>query len=148
MAELTHLERRRIQMEYVIPLIRDLQELLGKDAVNSALAERARRLEQSASCEKPVDFALMPEMAKVYAEGNALEYEVIASDADRFDIDVHHCRYAEMIDELGGRDVGHLLLCNLDFAEARRLGMRLERTRTRMQGASVCDFRYRPIGKD
>ena len=48
-----------------------------------------------------------------------------------------------MMDELGGRSFGHLLLCGEDFAAAKQLGMTLERAQTRMQGHSHCDFRYR-----
>ena len=43
MAELTHLEKRRIQMEYVVPLVRGLQEILGEDTVRDALETLAQR---------------------------------------------------------------------------------------------------------
>jgi hypothetical protein len=38
---MTYLERLRIQMEYAVPLIRDLQRILGPDIVNDALAHRS-----------------------------------------------------------------------------------------------------------
>jgi len=49
-----------------------------------------------------------------------------------------------MMEELGGRDFGHLLVCRGDFAAAKQIGMKLTRTQTKMQGAPFCDFRYRP----
>lgn len=86
----------------------------------------------------------MTDSTKMYAAGGAPDYEIIASSATQFDMDVHRCGYAELMDELGGRSFGHLLVCRGDFAAAKRIGMALTRTQTRMQGADFCDFRYRP----
>ena len=47
MAELTNFERVKIQMEYVVPLIKDLQALLGADEVNNALKRRTGASEDS-----------------------------------------------------------------------------------------------------
>ena len=38
--DLTEFEKRTVQMEYVVPLIRDLQRIIGEDVVNAALAPR------------------------------------------------------------------------------------------------------------
>lgn len=138
---LSNLERTRIQMEYVIPLIRDLQQILGTDAVNEALLQRTKSEQGAPGSE--ADFGRMQAGTEHYAAGGALDYEVIASDADRFDLNVTRCGYAQMMKELGGRDVGHLLICNLDYPAAARIGMHLERSQTQMQGADHCDFRYR-----
>ncbi len=148
MRELTHFERTRIQMEYAVPLIRDLQELLGEEVVNAALEQRARRQEEAVEPGGRPDFGRMAEGAEMFAAGGALDYEIIASSSDRFDMDVHRCGYAEMMDELGGRSFGHLLVCRGDFAAARRIGMTLSRTRTIMEGGDCCDFRYRPAGEE
>ena len=64
-------------------------------------------------------------------------------DDDHFDMNVTRCAYAELMERLGARDIGPLLICNADFAMAERAGLELERTQTRMQGAAHCDFRYR-----
>ena len=37
MTDLTNFERVKIQMEYAVPLIKDLQALLGEDTINNAL---------------------------------------------------------------------------------------------------------------
>ena len=141
---LTALERTRIQMEYVVPLIKDLQAILGEDVVNNALDERNRRnTEANQTSGDKADFTRMADGAKMFAAGDALDYEVIASDNDSFDMDVHRCGYTLLMEELGGRDFGHLLVCNTDFPAAARLGMTLTRTQTQMQGAAFCNFRYR-----
>ena len=144
MAELTNFERVKIQMEYVVPLIKDLQALLGEDTINDALKRRVRESEVSIDSGKQPDFSRMTDGAKMFAEGGALDYDIIASGDDHFDMDVKRCQYAEMMDELGGREFGHLLVCNRDFVAAKRIGMTLTRTQTIMRGADYCDFRYRP----
>ncbi|GIT38911.1 MAG: hypothetical protein Ct9H300mP8_01070 [Gammaproteobacteria bacterium] len=115
MAELTNFERVKIQMEYVVPLIKDLQALLGEDTINDALKRRARESEVSIDSGKQPDFSRMTDGAKMFAEGGALDYDIIASGDDHFDMDVKRCQYAEMMDELGGREFGHLLVCNRVF---------------------------------
>tara|TARA_B100001750_G_scaffold241053_1_gene251815 strand:+ start:681 stop:1121 length:441 start_codon:yes stop_codon:yes gene_type:complete len=139
--EMTYLDRLRIQMEYAVPLIRDLQQILGAEIVNDALAHRSES-ETSAPSSK-ADFSRMQAGVEHFAAGGALDYEVIASDADSFDMNVTRCGYAQMMEELGARDIGHLLICNLDFPAAAKMGMKLKRSQTQMQGAPFCDFRYR-----
>ncbi len=143
--ELTILERIRIQMEYAVPLLRDLQELLGEESVNAALVERLRTRTQKAkdTCTNEADMSRMALGTEQFAAGEALEYEIIESDSERFDMNVTRCRYAQMMEQLGAREIGHLLICNGDFEAAERVGMELTRTQTCMQGADFCDFRYR-----
>ena len=143
-SELTNLERMRIQMEYAVPLVRDLQRLLGEQVVNEALARRVELLAaEQAQPGSKADFGRMEAGMELYARGGALDYDVIASDSDRFDVNITRCDYMRMMEDLGARDVGHLLICNLDYPMAARTGMALTRTQTQMQGASFCDFRYR-----
>lgn len=145
MTKLTRFETLEIQMAAVVPLIRDLQDILGEATVTAALAERLQRQQTQTPAGEDPDFSRMAEGTAYFAAGNALQYDIIASDQRSFDMDVHDCKYAEMMDQLGGRDIGHLLICGNDFAAARKIGMTLDRSQTRMQGASHCDFRYRPI---
>ena len=85
----------------------------------------------------------MAAATEAYAAGDALEYEVLRSDDEHFDMNVTRCGYAAMMERLGARDIGHLLICHQDFALADAVGLELVRTQTCMQGASHCDFRYR-----
>ncbi|MCY3641444.1 MAG: L-2-amino-thiazoline-4-carboxylic acid hydrolase [Gammaproteobacteria bacterium] len=143
-SELTNLERMRIQMEYAVPLVRDLQRLLGEETVKEALASRVALLaEEQAQPGSKADFSRMEAGMELYARGGALDYDVIASDGDRFDVDITRCDYMRMMEDMDARDIGHLLICNLDYPIAARAGMDLTRSQTQMQGASFCDFRYR-----
>ena len=121
-----------------MPLVRDLQRLLGEDVVNEALARRLDELtEKSGRPGSKADFARMEDGMAHYARGDALDYEVIASDHDRFDVNITCCGYMRMMEELRARDIGHLLICDLDHPIAARAGMERTRTQTQMQGASL-----------
>ena len=57
---------------------------------------------------------------------------------------VNRCRYAEFYKELGLADLGYLIHCNRDHAmiDGFNPDLKLTRTRTVMEGASHCDFRF------
>lgn len=137
----TNLERTRVQMEYVAPLVRDLQDLLGNEVVNTAPAKRAEPRKRAQGLK--ADFCRMQAGTDSLAAGQALDYEVITSDGNQFNMDVSACAYSRMMSALIPRDIVHLLTCNLDFPPAVKLGMTSQRTQTKMQSESFCDFRDR-----
>ena len=141
---LSMLERLTVQMEYAVPLIRDLQKILGEETINKALAERIRMQTEDARITSTVDadMSQLEQAMGLFAADGALDFEIKVSDDSRFEFDVTHCRYTDMMEQMGARDIGHLLICNLDYPMAELQGMKLTRTQTRMQGASHCDFCY------
>ena len=84
---------------------------------------------------------------EMFGGNGLLDYDLIATDGDDMRIDVHRCTHAELMKELGGEEIGAILLCGEDHVMAARAGNRLERPATIMQGASSCGFRYLP-GRD
>ncbi|MCP4965234.1 MAG: L-2-amino-thiazoline-4-carboxylic acid hydrolase [bacterium] len=143
--DLTMYERINIHMEYAVPLVRSLQRILGEEVVINALEERMRQ-DIAVAREGPsanVEMSAFAAGVERYAAGGALEYEVLVSDEEYFDMDVTRCTYKETMEQIEATDIGHLLICNPDFAVAERAGMELTRTQTCMQGAPRCDFRYR-----
>ncbi len=58
---------------------------------------------------------------------------------------VTRCRYAELYESLGIREIGTSFSCTRDLAliEGFNPDIALERTQTIMEGAPHCDFRYR-----
>ncbi|MEM8562656.1 MAG: L-2-amino-thiazoline-4-carboxylic acid hydrolase [Pseudomonadota bacterium] len=143
MPELSYYERTRIQMEYAVPFINALKEVIGEHTLMDALQQIHQRSIGNTDQRSVADLAQMDKMVDMFAEGGALKYDVIVSSNDAFAFNISQCAYAQMMEELGGREFGHLLLCGRDFADAKRLGLELERTQTRMQGGDYCDFRYR-----
>ena len=137
-------ERTRIAMAQLVPVIRAMEQAFGKDAVRAVLKQQ---LEQeiaaaaTAPCHSP-DFDRAKKSIDLFAEGDALDYDVLASTDESLDFNVTRCRYKQMMEELDAVDLGPYLICDHDFAPALRVGMKLTRTQTCMQGASHCDFRY------
>ena len=138
-------ERTRMVMTQMVPVIRAMEAAFGKESVRQVLQQK---LEQdiedarSASCHQP-DFDRAKKSIDIFAEGEALSYEVLSSTDQSLDFNVTRCRYKQMMQELDALDLGSYLICDHDFAPALRVGMKLTRTQTCMQGASHCDFRYR-----
>ncbi len=66
------------------------------------------------------------------------------SAAGTFQFCTKECLYAEVFRSLNAADLGLIILCNGDVtsAEAFHPKLRLERTKTLMQGDDCCDFKY------
>ncbi len=141
---LTAFQRLEIQMEAIVPLIRDLQRVLGEQVVLDALRERVRLQIADAEGGPKGEGQLeaIPRGFEHFAAGDVLEYETLELSSERASVDVTRCGYARMMERLDALDLGPALICAQDHPMAIRLGLELERTQTCMQGASHCDFRY------
>lgn len=144
---ITQFERVKILMDSIVPIIRDFESEFGKEAVHDVLKARIQRgIEQAQDNEafkgREPNFEKARKGIELYSAGGALQYEVIACNQDTLQFDVTNCQYAKMMEEMNATDLGHLLVCQGDFAGAYRSGMELTRTQTRMQGYSHCDFHY------
>jgi hypothetical protein len=146
---LTEFERTQIEIEALIPIIRAFEKELGANRAHEIVA-RARAEKTKADLERELEGKRFPRMpfnekglAATSAAGGALQYEILREDEEAFDFDVIRCRYKELMQELDALDLGALLLCDGDFPAAEVWGLDLQRTRTCMQGASRCEFRYR-----
>ena len=88
------------------------------------------------------DFAdILPNWTKE----EALEIEVLDEAASVMNFNVTRCRYAEMYEEMGLKDIGQLLSCSrdADFCKGYNSEIKFERTQTIMKGAKYCDFRLK-----
>jgi predicted ArsR family transcriptional regulator len=151
MAELTLLERRRLEAGVLVPVIRAMQAEFGEERVNEVVGqtirEIARQQGEATRAAGPIDS--MEKLAARFQNGvlreGSLIVDVVENDEARFGFNVTRCKFMEMYEEMGARDLGFLLSCNRDFAmfEGMAPEMEFSRTQTRMQGASHCDFRYR-----
>jgi hypothetical protein len=144
------IEQVKIQARVLIPLIKTLRAELGEEAADAIMRKALgdfyrkageawwRRREGSDLGEK------MAATFDWFADGDALDYEIVQQTTDTFDVNVTGCRYARFFHEIGEPEFGFLLVCNADFAMAEGFGdgVGLTRTQTIMQGAGHCDFRY------
>lgn len=149
--DLPLLERRRIEAGVLVPIIRAFQAEFGADAVNPIVARVIQEIarEQGAEERERAALTTIANMRARFLTGGpasegSLIVDVIPGDDTHFGFNVTTCKFVEMYEEMGARDLGFLLSCNRDFAsfEAMAPNLQFERTQTRMQGASHCDFRY------
>jgi predicted ArsR family transcriptional regulator len=147
MTELSLLERRRLEAGVLVPMIRAMQAEFGEERVNQIVGRTIREIAREQGAQTPL--ATVEHLARrlektVWAEGT-LFVDVVERSDDALGFNVTRCKFVEMYEEMGARDLGFLLSCNRDFAAFEGMAPDLEfnRTQTRMQGASHCDFRYR-----
>ena len=151
MPDLPLLERRRLEAAVLIPVIRAMQAEFGEEQVNQVVSGAIREIARAqgeaererSNIRTVADLALMRQRGPL-AEGSLI-VEVVQQDDEAFGFNVTRCKFMEMYEEMGARDLGFLLSCGRDFAYIEGLApdVAVERTQTRMQGADFCDFRYR-----
>lgn len=144
------LERRRIEAEIVKPIYQALVQEIGAERARELLARVVRALAQDAGrrfAEQhggKTDLRTFAEIIPLWQEGGALEITFREQSENALAFDVTRCRYAEMYESLGIRELGPVLSCGRDggLCEGFNPRIRLSRTQTIMQGARCCDFRY------
>ena len=145
---ITHLERRKIEAGVLIPMVQAFQRALGKEQANEivreVIVELARRDGERWAQQFGRDLAAMEQVCGVWASGGSLEIEQIGKSSERLDFNVTRCKYAELYKEHDLPELGYLFHCNRDFAmvEGFSPALKLKRTRTIMEGAGHCDFRF------
>ena len=150
MAELPLLDRRRIEAGVLVPIIRAMQAEFGEETVNAVVGETIRKLarEQGEQARRGKNIDSMAALAEHFENGTLREgsliVDIVENDDARFGFNVTRCKFMEMYEEMGARDLGFLLSCNRDFAMFEGMAPELAfgRTQTRMEGAPHCDFRY------
>ena len=149
-AKIGVLTRREVEARILSPVIEALGESVGRDqvlsVVQSTIVKIARN--QGADLSKQMgDNSLQhfSETLQFWTRDDALEIELVEESEEVLSFNVTRCRYAELYDSLGIRDIGTTLSCARDFAlvEGFNPDVTLTRTQTIMEGAAFCDFRYR-----
>ncbi len=151
MADLTLLERRRLEAGVLVPVIRAMQAEFGEERVNEVVGRTIQDVAraQGEEARRAANIDTMGALADRFQNGvlreGSLTVDVVENDDTRFGFNVTRCKFMEMYEEMGARDLGFLLSCGRDFAmfEGMAPDLAFERTQTRMQGATHCDFRYR-----
>lgn len=138
-----------------VPLVRAMIAELGYEKA-AEIVRRAVREEGEAMGRRALEKAAenggitghsLKRSLEADADGDALDYEVLDCDDGRLDFDVQRCSYAEFMERIGARDLGPMLICEVDFALADGMGIELSRTQTCMQKSGPCNFRFRIPGR-
>ena len=142
--------RREIEARILGPMIDAFADAFGRERVleivRSTIVEIARNQGRAMRMAGDGnDLEAFAGTMEAWQRGGALETDTLTSTGDVFDFNVTRCRYAEMYREIGMEELGSILSCARDYAliEGFNKSVDLARTRTIMEGASHCDFRYR-----
>ena len=149
-AKIGVLTRREVEARILSPVIEGLADTFGRDPVISVVQKTIIEIarEQGADLSELMgDNSLhhFSETLQFWTRDNALEIELIEESEEVLSFNVTRCRYAELYDSLGIREIGTIFSCARDFAliEGFNPKVCLTRTQTIMAGAPFCDFRYR-----
>jgi len=140
-------DRVKIQAEVLVPLIKTLENALGKELahglVRDALADHYRGMATELASERG-SLGAMQALGEISGGGGAIDIEMREMSTETMAFDITGCRYAQFFQQIGEPELGFLLVCAADFPMTEGIpGVELERTQTIMQGADFCDFRYR-----
>lgn len=145
-----HLTRREIQAPLANVLLKAFAREVGRD--KALAAATAAIQEDAAAAGERLAVRMggngLREMVRVvqevWAQGGALDIDFQERSDTELHFEVTRCRYAELYERLGMRDLGYCLSCSRDPAFVRGFNprMSLQRTGTIMEGADSCDFRF------
>jgi hypothetical protein len=82
---------------------------------------------------------------------DALTHEVVEDTEGAFELRVTECVWASVFREAGlGGEMGHAAVCNMDYAWPTSFnpGIKMERSRTLMQGHDHCNHRYLKVADE
>jgi len=147
--EISTLKRREIQSPLIACLLEAFIDELGYEktmAVASAAIQKDAIKAGKIIADKyggNTFEQLRRVVQEVWADGEALEFNILEETNEKLSFDVTRCRYAELYGRLGIKKFGFCLSCNRDAAliQAFNPQMKLLRTQTIMEGADFCDFR-------
>jgi L-2-amino-thiazoline-4-carboxylic acid hydrolase len=146
---ISHLQRRKIEGRVLIPFIEACREKFGDAATRELVVTTIRRLaiedgDRWGEAHGRGLEALKDVVQNVWGGSGSLDIEIVATSEEQLDFNVNRCRYAEFYKEIGLADLGYLIHCNRDHAmiDGFNPDLKLTRTRTVMEGASHCDFRF------
>jgi L-2-amino-thiazoline-4-carboxylic acid hydrolase len=149
-ARLGVLTRREVEARMLKPVIDALGEAFDRDEVLSVVRDTIVRIarEQGAALGRQMggnSLKHFVDSLSYWTQDGALEIDVIEKSDKILSFNVTRCRYAELYESLGIRNIGPILSCTRDFAlvEGFNPDISLQRTQTIMEGADYCDFRYR-----
>ena len=140
--------RREIEARLAGPLVEAMAEELGREKALAILTRTIDRLAGQAG--RDLAGLMGGDTLEHFAQslafwqvGGALDLEEKKRTENELEFDITRCAYVDMYRRLGLGDLGTAMSCRRDFALLAKFNpeLKLERTRTLMEGADRCDFR-------
>jgi hypothetical protein len=143
------LARREIEARIVASVVEALAPRCGREQALAGVKEAVTGLSRAwgadmAAKSEERGLAVLDTLVELWSYDGALQVQTLTHDGSRYDFNVTRCRYAEMYRQLGLAELGVVMSCQRDFAffEGFDPRIKLTRTRTIMEGADHCDFRF------
>ena len=116
---------------------------VAKKVINKDAIESGKKLAQEYSGNTMSELTKI--VKEVWAKDGAMRIQIIRENDDELFFDVTHCGYAQMYEKMGIKELGFILSCSRDFPfmEGFNPEIELRRTKTIIEGAECCDFRYK-----
>ena len=147
--ELNRIEKRTIEALAIAPLIMAVSQRIGRDEALAILQEvnQQEAFQRGRSMAEEMERNGIEELVDDVAgwgRGGIWEMDVLEQTPTTYFFNVTRCPYYEKYKELGLEEFGVGFSCCRDepFARGFNPQLRLERTKTIMEGADHCDFRY------
>ena len=133
----------KTQSKIVIPIVKELEEELGKERAHSIVGRAIARSYADFKRSQGYEENSHPRTDRESAF--PVERKVVDDTETSFGFDITACEFADYFRSIGEPEIGALMTCGVDFAaeELVRPGWEFKRTQTQMQGAPHCDFRWR-----
>ncbi|MGD9044098.1 MAG: L-2-amino-thiazoline-4-carboxylic acid hydrolase [Desulfobacterales bacterium] len=148
--KITHLKRREVQAPIVSSLINAFADKIGyneaieitKEVVREDAILSGKTLAEEYSGNSIAELSKI--VKEVWAEDDAFEIKIIKETDKELFFDISYCGYAQIYEKLGVKKLGCTLSCIRDFyfLEGFNPKITLKRTKTIMEGADCCNFRY------
>lgn len=129
---------------YYIDIMQRFAEYLGRDKLIGMITRAVEEgNERSEADDTEHTFTRYVESGK-NAFKNMMRWEVIEETDRVYEIKVTECLWAKTFQERNAADIGYATICHSDFSEARAYHprLKLERTKTIMQGHGCCNHRW------
>lgn len=147
--ELNRIEKRAIEALAIAPVIRAVSQRIGRDETLAILQEvnQKEAFQRGQSMMEKEGRNGIEELVNEVAswgEGGVWEMDVLEQTPTTYFFNVTRCPYYEKYRELGLEEFGVGFSCCRDepFAKGFNPELKLVRTKTVMEGADHCDFRY------
>ena len=149
----TPLEIYKAQAGVLVPVVKALEKELGeerahvliRDAIGNHFRDFGKTWYEEAKDTQEKHFGnQIISLVDMFAEGDAVDYEIEESTEDHLKYKITRCKYADIYKEIGAPELGFLFVCYQDYAfnNAMRDDTVLERTQTIMEGAPHCAFNW------
>jgi len=146
---LPRIEKRAIEAMAIAPFIEAVSQKIGSEAARELLTEineqeAFQRGQAMMDATGKNGIAELAEDVSSWGDGAFWEMDIIEQTATTYFFDVRRCPYYEKYKEMGLDKYGVELSCCRDepFARGLNPNLKLVRTKTIMEGADCCDFRY------